>query len=143
MKKIVAKLFIGLMVLGSIPVFGMENNHTGVNSFTTNSTSKVVNFSAVAQNRYLIKFRNNSRWDIRRIYLSTTETNKWGQDQLGAETLRSGGTFTLNDIRPGEYDLMLIDEDNDKCVMRNIKLFESKELTISSDWLVACQKSSS
>lgn len=134
MKKLVAKLFIALVVLSGIPNLGMANTN-----FLTTETSVS---SENSQNRYFLKIRNESRWNIKRIYMSNAETDKWGPDQLGESVLYSGRYFTLEGIRPAEYDIMLIDQDNDKCILRNIAIFENKDWTITSDWLLKCQKSS-
>jgi hypothetical protein len=96
--------------------------------------------SVISQSRYWLKIRNESRWDIYRIYMSSAEVSGWGPDQLGDRVLRFGGTFTITNITPGEYDIMFVDEDNDKCVLRNVKMFENKDWTLTSDWLVKCQR---
>ena len=140
MKKMAAKLFIILLVLSGIPNLGLANTNLLTGSATESLMSNAGILSVNPQNRYSIRIKNNSRWDIRRIYMSNAETNNWGPDQLGDDVLRTGGTFTLSNIRPAEYDIMFVDQDNDKCVLRNVPIFENKDWAISSDWLVKCQR---
>lgn len=92
-----------------------------------------------AQRRYSLKITNNARWSILRLYMSNTETERWGPDQLGNFVLRSGDTYTITDIVPGEYDVMFVDRDGDKCALRNIQIFKNESWTITSSWLVNCQ----
>lgn len=92
------------------------------------------------QRRYWLKIRNDSRWNIHLLYMSSAEQEKWGPDQLGNFVLRSGGSFTITDIVPGEYDVMFVDQDRDKCVLRNVQIFKNEDWTITSPWLVKCQK---
>lgn len=92
-----------------------------------------------AQNRYSLKIKNNSRFDIALLYMSTAEIDDWGPDQLGDNLLVAGGTFTITNIRPGEYDIKFVDEDGDACVLRNIQMFEHKSWVLTTEWLLKCE----
>ena len=64
-----------------------------------------VPYPATAQgSRYSLTVRNTSGYTIERLYMSPSDTNQWGPDQLGRHVIQSGGRFTLTDIRPGVYD---------------------------------------
>ena len=63
---------------------------------------------------------NKSSFDIYHMFLSPEQEDKWGPDQLGEKVIHSGESFTLNDIPCGEYDIKLIDEDGDACVVEGI-----------------------
>lgn len=91
--------------------------------------------------RYRLKIYNNSRYDIHRIYMSSAESNRWGQDLLGDSILASSRSFTIIEIVSGEWDIKFIDEDGDACVLRNVKVFENMSWSITTDWLVNCQRS--
>lgn len=39
------------------------------------------------------------------LYVSPCAQSTWGGDQLGSRVVPSGGTFTVNNIPPGCYDL--------------------------------------
>jgi len=56
-------------------------------------------------NRYSLTVRNYSRYRIDRLYMSASDENLWGPDQLGRHTIYSDSQFTLTNIRPGEYDI--------------------------------------
>ena len=83
---------------------------------------------------------NQSSWVIRYLYISSTSTTAWGVDQLGSETISTGGdSFTLTNIPCDSYDLKIVDEDGDQCVMNNIRMCGgAAAYTITSDSLLAC-----
>jgi hypothetical protein len=97
--------------------------------------------AAVATAAYAsaLVIHNESAWDIHRIYLSSTDSSEWGPDQLDDDVLRSGQTLTLNGIECDYYDVMLVDEDGDKCELRNVKLCSDSTWTIDNDELLGCQ----
>ena len=89
-----------------------------------------------------VEFQNTSDWTIQHIYLSSTATKEWGPDQLGdkdSDVIASGGKFTLNQIEPGKYDMKIVDEDGDECVLSSLKLGENKVVDISNENLLNCQ----
>jgi hypothetical protein len=87
-----------------------------------------------------ITFRNRSNYAIFHIHMSSVNTTAWGPDQLGVNVLRAGGDFTLNNIPCDHYDLRLIDEDGDECVVRNIGVCdENSGWTIDNQDLLSCQ----
>ena len=64
---------------------------------------------------------NRSDWDIHELYLSPTHKNTWGPDQLGDNIIRhGGGSFTLHNIPCGHYDIKVVDEDGDACVIEDV-----------------------
>ena len=90
-------------------------------------------------NRYNLTIKNNTDFEIHRIYISTTETTKWGPDQLGKDyVLANGESFTLKNIMPGEYDIRFVDEDGDECILRNVKIVENRRWSLTTDWLINC-----
>jgi hypothetical protein len=96
--------------------------------------------AAVASTDSNITFRNSSNWVITRLYISPVSQNTWGPDQLGASVIRTGGSFTLTSIPCGSYDLKIVDEDNDECIVRNANICaESGGIDIDSNDLLACQ----
>ena len=57
--------------------------------------------------------------------------------------IKTGGSFKLNNIPCDSYDVKLIDEDGDQCVVGGVDLCaQSDHWVITSDELVACQKKS-
>ncbi|HYG81463.1 MAG TPA: hypothetical protein VD861_13790 [Pyrinomonadaceae bacterium] len=63
---------------------------------------------------------NRSSFDIYHMYLSPEDKDTWGPDQLGEKVIHSGESFTLNDIPCGEYDIKIVDEDGDACIVEGI-----------------------
>lgn len=64
---------------------------------------------------------NRSDWDIYHLYLSPVNKNTWGPDQLGDNVIRhGGGKFTLRNIPCGSYDIKVVDEDGDACVVEDV-----------------------
>ena len=88
-----------------------------------------------------VVIRNDSQWSIHNLYLSSVDTEEWGPDQLGDEVIESGGgKFTLTDIPCDAYDIKLVDEDGDECVINAIALcVDDGAWVITDEPLLACQ----
>lgn len=83
---------------------------------------------------------NNSDWDIHRLFLSPTDEDHWGPDQLGDEVLASGGSFKLRAIPCDDYDVKLIDEDGDECVVAAVDICGGHEKwAFDNDDLLDCE----
>lgn len=63
---------------------------------------------------------NKTSFDIYHMFLSPEDKDTWGPDQLGEKVIHSGESFTLNDIPCGEYDIKIVDEDGDACIVEGI-----------------------
>lgn len=101
----------------------------------------VLPWAADAQDRkYSLKIQNDSRYDIYRLFMSESDEEEWGPDQLQTVVLESGETYTLTDIKPGEYDIKFVDEDGDECVLRDVAIFENTSWVLTTQWLVRCEK---
>ena len=86
---------------------------------------------------------NNSDWDIHELYLSPTHKDSWGPDQLGDHVIKhGGGSFTLHSIPCGHYDVKVVDEDGDDCVIEDVYMCKdhthwnvtNKELAKCEGW---------
>jgi hypothetical protein len=77
---------------------------------------------AFAAKKGSAKVINQSRWDIHHLFLSPVSEDHWGADQLGKHVLQAGGSFTLTGIPCDEYDVKLVDEDGDECVVPGVEL---------------------
>lgn len=76
---------------------------------------------------------NNSAHEIRHLYLSPTNLDNWGPDQLGGMVIATGGTYTLNVSCSGS-DIKLIAEDDDGCFFyRIVSCGESSSWTVQND----------
>lgn len=87
-----------------------------------------------------VELVNRSDWDIYELYLSPVDDEEWGADQLGEEVIESGGSFLLYGIPCDDYDVLLVDEDGDECVLEAVDLCgDSEQWVITSKDLLACQ----
>jgi hypothetical protein len=78
-------------------------------------------FSHAQPQRAEFMIVNNSDYDIHQLFLSPTHKDTWGPDQLGDKVIEhSGGSFTLHDIPCGHYDIKVVDEDGDGCVIEDV-----------------------
>jgi hypothetical protein len=84
---------------------------------------------------------NQSLWAIHELYLSATDESSWGPDQLGPTTvIGTGERYTINRIPCDTYDVKLIDEDGDECVVGGVALCaDSDTWVITDEDLLACQ----
>jgi hypothetical protein len=69
-----------------------------------------------------VKVINQSKWEIHHIYLSPSGDDDWGPDQLEDEILKKGDSLTLTDIACDTYDVKVVDEDGDECVIEEADL---------------------
>ncbi|HEV2856417.1 MAG TPA: hypothetical protein VHC97_26760 [Thermoanaerobaculia bacterium] len=90
-----------------------------------------------------VKIVNKSDWEIHHFFLSSTEDDEWGPDQLGDDVIGTGEAFTLKSIPCDNYDVKLIDEDDDECVVEDVDICGgSEQWTITNKILLGCQEAS-
>ena len=89
-----------------------------------------------------IKVVNQSKWEIHHLYLSSTTEKNWGPDQLGDDVISAGGgTFTLTNIDCDDYDIKVVDEDGDECVVEEVNLCGDETVwKITDKILLKCEK---
>jgi len=96
---------------------------------------------ALAQGDNDVKIVNKSKWEIHHFFLSSTDKNEWGPDQLGEEVIGTGESFTLKNIPCDVYDVKLVDEDGDECVAEAVDICGSDQgWLITDEILLACQR---
>lgn len=89
-----------------------------------------------------INIVNNSSWDIHKLYISSVDAQEWGPDQLGDDAIASGNSYTLSSIPCDAYDVKIVDEDGDECVVEAVALCaDADDWTIEDDALLECQNS--
>lgn len=69
-----------------------------------------------------VKIINQSKWEIHHIYLSSSDDESWGDDHLGEEVLAKGDSLELTNIPCDLYDVKVVDEDGDECVIEEVDL---------------------
>jgi hypothetical protein len=97
--------------------------------------------AALAADSSVIHITNKSDWEIHHFFLAPSESDKWGPDQLGDAVIKaSGGTFELHKVPCDTWDVKLVDEDGDECVVESVDICGSKEgWVITSKDLIACE----
>jgi hypothetical protein len=87
-----------------------------------------------------VEIINRTRWAIYELYLSPSNAEEWGDDQLDGETIEPGDHFTLTDIPCEVWDVLLIDEDGDHCVVLEVDFCHGDyKWVIENDALLECQ----
>jgi hypothetical protein len=120
---------------------------TGMKSVVRRSISTALVLAALAMpniasaqgSRYSLTLSNTSGYAIENLYLSPSDSNDWGTDQLGDNTIEDGRRFILTSIRPGEYDIKFVDEDGDVCVLNHKNIFQNLSWQLSNSWLLNCE----
>ena len=69
-----------------------------------------------------VKVINQSKWEIHHLFLSASDESEWGEDQLGEDVLTKGDSLTLTGIPCDTYDIKVVDEDGDECVIEQVDL---------------------
>jgi hypothetical protein len=86
-----------------------------------------------------VKLVNSSDWTLEEMYLSSVDDDEWGPDQLGHHVIKPGETFTLSNIPCGVWDVKLVDEDGDECVVESVEVCKSETWNVTSKDLLRCQ----
>jgi len=90
-----------------------------------------------------VVIKNKSDWEIHQFFLSPVDTDKWGPDQLQDQIIATGGTFTLQGVPCDSYDVKLVDEDADECVVPGVDICgDNQGWVINNDDLLECQAGS-
>ncbi|HEU4665155.1 MAG TPA: hypothetical protein VFS55_14095 [Dokdonella sp.] len=69
-----------------------------------------------------VELRNQSRWSLQELYFAPIGSDRWGPNQLGHHSVHPDGTFTLTGIRCDKYDVKMVDEDDNECIVRDVSL---------------------
>lgn len=93
--------------------------------------------SAESPGAHTLTVVNNSGVDITRMYVAWGGTGRWGADRLGRGVLRPGSSIPIS-LAAGEYDLMLVDAGNRRCVARAIAVYADRSWSFNDHWLSQC-----
>lgn len=91
---------------------------------------------------FTVEFVNQSSWDIYEVYFSPANEKNWGEDHLGEEVLEKGDSLTLEGVSKGKWDVLVIDEDGDKCEVTGVALTGPDRWVITDEDLLGCQANS-
>lgn len=107
------------------------------------SASILAPAAEAAKKKANVTVANKSDWEIHHFFLSSTTEDDWGPDQLGEDVIGNDDSFTLKNIPCDSYDVMLVDEDGDECVVEDVDLCGGAETwTITNKILLGCQEAS-
>ena len=96
--------------------------------------------AAVAQSGGVVTISNQSSWSIYQLYISPTSSNEWGPDLLGSTVISTGSGHTLMGVSCNSYDVKIVDEDSDECIINNVRLCDGQSSwEITNENLLACQ----
>lgn len=94
---------------------------------------------AMRQDTVTVTLDNESDFAIHHFFLSPTEQEEWGIDQLRQHVIEPGESFNLNSIPCNEYDARLVDEDGDDCILMEVEVCDEEVLEITNDDLLECE----
>jgi len=90
-----------------------------------------------------VTIKNQSDWELHQFFLSSANSDDWGPDQLRSAVIGTGKSFKLTGIPCDTYDVKLVDEDGDECVVKSVDICAKGETwTIGSKDLISCQQKS-
>jgi len=86
-----------------------------------------------------INIENKSSWEIHEIYFAPSSQDDWGDDHLGKKVLKTDMTLSLTGVTAGKWDVRLVDEDEDECIVKNQQINASETFVIEDEDLLGCQ----
>ena len=96
-----------------------------------------VSFGAVAGST--VQIHNTSAWNIHELYISPTSTEEWGDDLLGDQIVQTGQYAELGDVPCNDYDVRIVDEDGDVCIVSEVALCDDAAYTLDDEDLLTCE----
>jgi len=95
---------------------------------------------AQAQSGFTVRINNQSDYAVHYIYMSSVGNPGWQADLLGQYVLPTGYHVTLpGSYFPGYYDLKLVDEDGDVCIVPAVYVSGNTVWDITDAWLLNCE----
>jgi hypothetical protein len=98
----------------------------------------LIPMTAVAQGMRTFTVFNYSHYRIDHMYVSPSGYSYWGNDRLGRDVLLPNYRFDLSVVR-GWYDVKVVDQDGDSCIVPNIDFRSGESWTITDNVLLACE----
>lgn len=145
MKKItITFIFMLLAVLVSTGSTKAESSiFTSASPFDLSNVQENL-FNVEPQNRYTLTITNRAKWDITEVYVETSENQRnWGKEWLAGRVLTKDTYIELTNLKPGEYDVRFVDEDDYECILMNIPITKNTSWELTTKWLEDCQAKSS
>jgi hypothetical protein len=87
-----------------------------------------------------VTVHNKSDFAIHNFFLSPSDQEHWGPDQLGDDVIGNGAKFTITQIPCNTYDVKLVDEDGDECIVAEVDICGGADnWVINEDDLLECE----
>lgn len=87
-----------------------------------------------------VEFHNESRWSIEQLFFAPVGSDHWGPNQIRSTPVHPDDTFTLTGIRCDKYDVKLVDEDDNECIVRDVAVCGSDKVwRLGNRDLLKCQ----
>ncbi|MGC4120860.1 MAG: hypothetical protein QM765_41040 [Myxococcales bacterium] len=86
-----------------------------------------------------VTVENHSDYAVHHLYFTPANALAWGPDQLGTDVLFPHEKATLAGLECEAYDLKMIDEQGDECIVEDIDLcLEAAVWSLDNDDLARC-----
>jgi hypothetical protein len=83
---------------------------------------------------------NSSDYVVHHLHVSPSQSRSWGPDQLGKAIIGRAERFTVRNIPEGTYDLKLVEEDEDECIVENVEVSGDMTWTLTDTVIENCVK---
>lgn len=80
---------------------------------------------------------NQSSFAFIEINLSSVDAESWEEDLLGSDILTPGESVEISGIECDDYDVRVVDEDQDECIVREVDLCLNDEHWVIDDAILA------
>ena len=80
-----------------------------------------------------LNIENGSSYSFVEINLSPVNADAWGEDLLGSDILEPGDVLELSGIECDDYDIRVIDEELDECIVTDVDLCLTDEHWVVTD----------
>ena len=89
-----------------------------------------------------VTIENQSHWAITQLFLAPLDGSGWGEAQLGAnDRIGSGRSLEIGGIDCDSYDMLLVDEAGDECIVEDVDLCVAEAKWVLRDkQLIACER---
>jgi hypothetical protein len=87
-----------------------------------------------------LEIHNESSYAFAEIYLSPEDSGTWGADLLGSDILAPGEVLELSNVDCDVYDIRIVDDEGDDCVVSSVDLcLDNAVWRVDDGELAACQ----
>jgi hypothetical protein len=141
MKKNATKIIYLLAVIFafSFSVNAESSIFTATSNFDLNNFQENL-LGVEPQNRYTLTITNRAKWAIYEVYVETSENQRnWGKEWLNGRVLEKDTYIELTNLKPGEYDVRFVDQDDFECILVNIPITKHTSWELTTKWLEDCQ----